>query len=277
MIHFISKLVKLTKIEHTIFSIPLLFAGAFLASEKPIPQISVLLLILLAGLGARILGIAMNRILDRTIDGQNPRTQKRELVTGEVSVFQAATIAILGLFVYLLACVLLNPLVLKLSPIPALVLILYSLLKRFTPLCHFGIGLSLALAPGGAYLAVTGKFAVPTDLLLLCGFTFFWISGFDIIYALQDLAFDKKYGIYSIPAAYGSKGGQLIAAGCHLVAVLLLFLLMLVRAQNLWVIIPFGFTLISFISAYLPFIPLTKRFFPTSAIAGVGGALIPFF
>ena len=273
----IQSILNFTKVEHTILSLPLLFAGAYLAAGNKIPSISVIVLILLAGVGARILGMSMNRILDKAIDAQNPRTCKRELVTGRLSTTQALGIAGVGLGLYLCACFLLNPLCLVLSPIPAIVLTTYSLLKRFTPLCHFGIGLSLALAPAGAYLAVTGNFSIDSELYLLSGFTFFWISGFDIIYALQDIAFDKSHGVHSIPAALGFRGAILTAALCHTTAITLLLIIAFTNYDGMEVLIPLAITSVSFICAYLPFIPLNRRFMPISAIAGIGGAFVSIF
>jgi 4-hydroxybenzoate polyprenyltransferase len=150
------RMANFVKVEHTIFSLPLLFAGAWIGARYQWPGLKAILLITLAGLGARTLGMAMNRILDRRLDSLNPRTLTRDLPSGKLTPAQAWGVVAAGLGLYLLACAALGPVCLKLSPIPALVLISYSLLKRFTPLCHFGIGLSLALGPLGAHVAVTG-------------------------------------------------------------------------------------------------------------------------
>lgn len=270
----IYSILNFTKVEHTILSLPLLFAGAYLAAENKIPPVSVMVLILFAGIGARMLGMSMNRIFDRVIDAKNPRTSKRELITRKLSTAQAYGIAGFGLVLYVCACIFLNPLCLALSPIPAIVLVTYSLLKRFTPLCHLGIGLSLALAPAGAYLAVTGNFSIDNELYLLSGFTFFWISGFDIIYALQDITFDRSHGVHSIPAALGFKRGVLTAAVCHIIAMMFLVIITFTTYDGIAVIIPLSITSVSFICAYLPCIPLQKRFMPISAIAGIGGAFV---
>ena len=269
------RMANFVKVEHTIFSLPLLFAGAWIGAHYQWPGLKALLLVTLAGLGARTLGMAMNRILDRRLDSLNPRTLTRDLPSGKLTSAQAWGVAAAGLGLYLLACAALGPVCLKLSPIPALVLISYSLLKRFTPLCHFGIGLSLALGPLGAHVAVTGGTTAPPALLLLTLFTFCWISGSDILYALQDLASDRETGVHSIPVSFGSTGARWIAAGIHLVA--------LASAFGLWRIMGMGtvsglalvVTGLALITMYWERLPLAFRFFPVSAVAGIAGALIP--
>jgi len=185
------KLHSFTKVEHTIFSLPLLFAGAWLGAGG-MPSIRSLLLIALVGLGARTFGMAINRILDKNIDAKNPRTQNRELPSGKLSMGQGAAVAAIGMALYFAGCGLLGSTVLKLSLVPLIPLSLYSLLKRFTPLCHYGIGICLAIAPLGAFVAVTNTIAFTPEVLLLSLFTFCWMSGFDIIYALLDIDFDRE-------------------------------------------------------------------------------------
>lgn len=268
------RLFNFVKIEHIIFSIPLLLAGAWLGAGRQWPGVRPLLLVMLAGVGARALGMAMNRILDRHIDQLNPRTASRELPSGRLSSGHAWAVAATGLIIYLAACAALGPLCLKLSPIPALVLITYSMLKRLSSLCHYGIGACLAFGPLGAYVAVTGSTAIDGAILMLALFTFCWISGFDIIYALQDLKADREIGVHSLPAALGSVGAQWMAALTHLVAA--------AAAVQLWMLGGAGaasgtaltVTLAAFGLAYYPKLPLHVRFFPVSAIAGVAGALI---
>jgi len=271
----VAGLANFIKVEHTIFSLPLLFAGAWLGAGGHWPGVWLLVLIALAGLGARTLGMAMNRILDRRLDSLNPRTAGRELPSGRLTPAQAWGVAAAGLTVYLLACVALGPVCLRLSPIPAAVLISYSLLKRFTSLCHYGIGVCLALGPLGAYVAVTGSTAASGAVVMLALFTFCWISGFDIIYALQDMESDRVTGVHSIPAALGSRGAQAVAGVTHLVAA--------AAAARLWWLtggsvaggVALGATVLTFGAAYLQTLPLQVRFFPMSAIAGIAGSLIP--
>lgn len=269
------KILQFVKVEHTIFSIPLLFTGAWLGAGQTMPPLGVLGLVVLAGVGARMLGMSMNRIFDRKIDARNPRTKGRELPSGKMSVLTASTIALVGLSLYLIACWLLGPLILKLSPIPAIVLIGYSLLKRFTPLCHFGIGLTLGLAPIGAYVATRGDVTPSYSIGLLFVFAFCWISGFDIIYALQDIDSDRKNGIYSIPAALGALPAQWIAGVVHAVAIGALVGLLFVTGSGPAGYAALSIAFVAFVAAYLPFFPLPYRFFPISAIAGVSGAIVP--
>jgi 4-hydroxybenzoate polyprenyltransferase len=216
--------------------------------------------------------MAVNRILDKEIDARNPRTKNRELASGALSMAQGYAVALAGLLCYFAGCALLGPTVLKLSWFPLLPLGLYSLLKRFTPLCHYGIGVALAMAPLGAYVAVTNSVALPPELLLLALFTFCWISGFDIIYALMDMEFDRDHGIRSIPAALGSRGAQLVAALTHMASFAALVLLWMSAGGML----SFVALLVAAgaFGAYLQTIPIGVRFFPISAIAGIAGAMV---
>ena len=271
----LAKVANFVKVEHTIFSLPLLFAGAWIGAGGRMPSLGALGLIALAGLGARALGMAMNRILDRRLDLLNRRTAGRELPSGRMSPAQAWGVAGAGLFVYLVACAALGPLCLRLSPIPAVVLISYSLLKRFTSLCHFGIGLCLALGPLGAYVAVSGGTTTNSAIVLLALFTFCWISGFDIIYALQDLEADRRNGVHSIPAVLGNIRAQLVAALVHAVAVAALVRLWWIGGAGMLAGLALLFAICNFGLAYYQKVPLHVRFFPVSAIACIAGALIP--
>jgi len=267
------KLHSFTKIEHTIFSLPLLFAGAWLGAAGQCPPIKTLLLIALIGLGARTFGMAVNRILDKNMDAKNPRTKNRELPSGKLSTGQGVGVALAGILIYFVGCALLGPTVFKLSIFPLIPLALYSLLKRFTPLCHYGIGICLGLAPLGAFIAVTNSLDFTPEVVLLAIFTFCWISGFDIIYALMDIDFDREHKIRSIPAALGSSRAQLVAAMTHMVSFAALVLLWM----SVGGVLPFIALLVSagaFGAGYLQRIPVHVRFFPISAIAGIAGALV---
>ena len=270
------KFFNLIKFEHTIFSLPIMFAGAYLGAGRQLPDLDKLTLIILAGVGARTFGMAMNRILDRKIDANNTRTQSRELPSGQLTLHHAIFVVFVGLFLYLLSCYWLDPFILKLSIIPLSILSTYSLLKRFTWLCHYGIGLALGLSPLGAFVAITNGLNFTPEILLLSGFTFFWMSGYDIIYALQDIDFDKEYKIYSIPGRFNAQQAQIIAGITHLISFCLLFWLTLQLTPsflNSLTLIACGLT---FLSSYSPSIPLSKRFFPSAAVAGIFGAIIVF-
>lgn len=270
-----ARMCNLVKVEHTLFSLPLLFAGAWIGSGYRWPGARVLMLVALAGLGARALGMAMNRILDRHLDQLNPRTLGRDLPAGRLTLAQGWSVAAAGLAVYLAACTALGPVCLMWSPLPATVLVGYSLLKRFTPLCHFGIGLTLALGPLGAYVAVTGQTVIKPDIMLLFLFAFCWISASDILYALQDMESDRETGVHSIPALTGPVVSRWIAGGIHLAAWLATYGIWRMTGTG-------GAGAVALCSAglalslmYYERLPLSFRFFPVSAIAGVAGALVP--
>jgi 4-hydroxybenzoate polyprenyltransferase len=209
---------RFVKIEHALFSLPLILAGALIASPRGFP-LSVLAWIALAGTGARVAALALNRLLDRAIDARNPRTRDRELPSGAMKLAEGWGVALAGAAVYLYAASRLNPLCLALSPIPLAVFALYPLLKRVTPLCHFGVGAALALSPLGGYLAVTPDLpAALRDAGPLALFTLFWVAGFDIIYATLDLEFDRAQGVHSLPAWLGVTNALHVSRACHLAA-----------------------------------------------------------
>jgi 4-hydroxybenzoate polyprenyltransferase len=275
------KVMSFAKIEHGVFSLPLLLAGAKLGAEAKLgstgtwPSLGVLGLIALAGIGARTMGMAMNRVLDRKLDAMNPRTAGRELPSGRMTFAAGLAVAAAGLGLYLLACGLLGPPCLALSPVPAVPLITYSLLKRFTNLCHFGIGLCLALAPLGAYVAASGTVSMSQSVLLLGLFAFCWMSGFDIIYALQDLDSDRRTGVRSLPVSLGPTGASAVAAGVHVVALASLALLWRSTGGGWFSGAAGGVAVAAFVLGNLPSISAAKRFFPISAIASIAGASVP--
>ncbi|MBT8341581.1 MAG: UbiA family prenyltransferase [Desulfatitalea sp.] len=271
----LKKLLAFIKVEHTAFSLPLIFTGAWLGADRTWPPIGVLGLIVAAAVGARTFGMSFNRIFDRRIDALNPRTAGRELPSGRMRLGLAMTVAFGGLLLYLPSCALLNHWCLILAPIPLAPLLGYSLLKRFTVLCHFGIGLCLALAPLGAYVAAAGHPHFSEQVLLFACFVFFWLSGADIIYAQMDLESDRRHGIHSLPAALGAGGAQIAAAVSHLAAMLCLALLLRGIDAGSPALAAYGVTILLFIMMYIPSIPLPQRFFPISTLAGVAGAVSP--
>ena len=214
------------KIEHTLFSLPVIYSGVLLgylavalsnaAFPAPNEVLATCLWVLLAATGARTAGFALNRIIDRHIDARNPRTAMRDLPAKRMSLTGAYGVFIGGLLGYLLAALNLNELCVYLSPIPILVFALYPFMKRFTIYAHFGVGLSLALGPLGGYFAVrpvVDEFAIPSILLAL--FTWFWVSGFDIIYATSDEEFDRSEGLFSFPARFGARRALRYSAMIH--------------------------------------------------------------
>jgi len=237
------------KLEHTLFSLPLIFAGAVLAANG-VPSLRAIVLIILAGAGARTAALALNRIIDKEIDRRNPRTKDRELPSGEIDMSGALALTIVGILVYIVCAYLICKLVFYLSPIPLIVFVLYPYMKRFTPLCHFGVGLGLALAPLGGWVAVTCSLNNMLAPILLSLFTLFWVSGFDVIYTTLDEQFDKKEGIYSLVSACGKNQALLISALLHILAFYMLVSLYFLKFYSLIAII---FLLISGFLLYLEY------------------------
>ena len=266
---------RFTKIEHTAFSLPLVIAGSWIATQGRSPGLPILLLIVTAAVGARIFGMSFNRILDRGIDARNPRTAGRELPSGRMSVRTALAAAFTGLSVYLAACAVIGGWCLVLSPVPLIPLLGYSWLKRFTALCHFGIGLCLALAPIGAYVATTGDIRFSAGIVLFAVFVLFWLSGADILYSLLDLESDLATGVHSLPAAIGRRNALAVSAGCEIVAFGAL--------TGVYVLSGLGeasgaallFSAAAMALMVLPPIPEKLRFFPISTVAGIFAAFVP--
>ena len=213
---------SLIKFSHTIFALPFALVGFFLASkQEPGSEISWRLfgLVLLCMVFARSAAMAFNRYVDRDIDSRNPRTATREIPAGVISAQNALFFVLANCVLFVLCTWFINPLCFYLSPVALAVVLGYSYTKRFTALCHFVLGVGLALAPLGAYLAVSGAFAL---LPLVYSFVvLFWVAGFDIIYALQDEEFDRQLGLNSIPARLGKKRALLVANVLHILTALL--------------------------------------------------------
>ena len=271
----LAMLFRFTKIEHTAFSLPLVVAGCWIGADGGLPSLTVLLLVVAAAAGARIFGMSFNRIFDRVIDSRNPRTALRELPSGQMSVQMALCIAFAGLGVYLSACAVLGGWCLILSPVPLIPLLGYSLLKRFTMFCHFGIGLCLALAPLGAYVAATNDIRLPASILFFGVFVFFWLSGADIIYALLDIQSDIAEGIHSLPAALGPVKALGISAACEtaaLAALSAVYFLMQGGGASAAALL---LSAAAMLMMYLPGIPVPMRFFPISTAAGIAASFVP--
>lgn len=221
----ISNYFSLIKFSHTIFALPFAVIGFFLAVTQMQTPINwkLFLYVLLCMVFARSAAMAFNRYIDRDIDKANARTTKvREIPNGSIQPKSALVFVIINCVLFIATTYFINPLCFYLSPVALLVVLGYSLTKRFTALCHLVLGVGLSLAPIGAYLAVTGKF----DWLPLF-FSFavlFWVSGFDIIYALQDEEFDKQQQLHSIPVVLGKKNALFLSTILHIVtASLILF------------------------------------------------------
>lgn len=206
------------KIEHTLFALPFAYLGAFLAS-RGIPSVSKLLWITLAMVGARTAAMSLNRLIDRHIDARNPRTAQRALPAGQLRVKEVYVYTLLSFLLLAYSAYKLNLLALILMPIAVFFLVLYPYTKRFTWTCHLVLGISLGLAPAGAWIGVTGHWALAPVLLGLGVMA--WVAGFDVVYACQDVEFDRNEGLHSIPAIFGVQRGLEISAFLHSLAPLL--------------------------------------------------------
>ena len=215
------KYLSLIKFSHTIFAMPFACIGFFLATQTNSVKWDTLFYVVLCMVFARSAAMAFNRYIDRDIDTANPRTAKvREIPNGSIKAKSALIFVLLNCLLFIGTTYLINPLCLALSPIALLVILGYSYTKRFTALCHLILGLGLALAPIGAYLAVSGKFEILPILFSLV--VLFWVSGFDIIYSLQDEKFDKTQKLHSIPVLMGKKNALNLAKLLHFVTIILL-------------------------------------------------------
>lgn len=220
----ISNYLSLVKFSHTIFALPFALLGFALATIHRSDELSIQLLILvvLCMLFARNAAMSFNRWADRHIDEVNPRTATREIPARKIRQGSALAFSITNGILFIAATWFINPLCFYLSPVALLVILGYSLTKRFTALSHFVLGLGLALAPTGAYLAVTGTFDwIP---VILSFSVLFWVSGFDIIYALQDDEFDRENHLHSIPVLLGRKNALLLSLFLHIITAMLLTL-----------------------------------------------------
>jgi 4-hydroxybenzoate polyprenyltransferase len=214
---------EMIKFEHSVFALPFALVGALLAARAGGSTWLTwrqLLWIVVAMVGARSAAMTMNRIADLHYDRLNPRTQKRALVTGELSLPFAWTFTLISCAVLVLAASQLNRLALELSPIALGVLFFYSYTKRFTSWSHLVLGFCLGMSPAAAWIAVRGSLDWRT--LILCAAVTLWVGGFDVLYACQDLDFDRRVGLYSVPRRFGIAAALFIARAMHIVMVVLL-------------------------------------------------------
>ena len=216
------------KIEHTVFSLPLIFAGTVLGAHGW-PSGRVIALILAAATGARAAAMGLNRLIDAEIDKRNQRTKQRELASGAMRSVEGWWVVLTGSAVYLLATAAISPVCLKVSPVPLVLFTAYPYLKRFTSLAHLGLGLAWSLGPVAGWLAAAGSLERIREVGWLWLFSLLWVAGFDIIYATMDEAFDRHMGLHSLPAALGKRPALNVAAVLHLAALACLW--MMWRAQ----------------------------------------------
>lgn len=208
-------------LSHAVFALPFAYIGAILASGG-IPKGRDIFWITLAMVGARSAAMALNNLIDLKYDKLQPRFASRPMVTGAVKPKEALLLAIASLGMFVWAAANLHPLCLKLLPLAVIPLVVYPYMKRFSWTCHLVLGLALSAAPVGAWVAVRGDITMP--IILLGVAVGVWIAGFDAIYGCQDVAFDKKHGLHSIPVRFGIPGALAISRGMHIISILGFFL-----------------------------------------------------
>jgi len=209
-------ILEMIKFPHTVFALPFAFTAAVLAANG-LPAWDKILWITLAMVGARSGAMGMNRLLDADIDAKNPRTKTRAIPAGLLTKAQVGLFSLLSFALLIYSAYRLNPLCYELSPIAIAVVTFYSLTKRFTWACHIFLGLALAFAPVGAWIAIRGSIDMPVIILAVAVLT--WVAGFDIFYALQDIDFDRQAGLHSIPRHLGVNGSLWVARLLHLISI----------------------------------------------------------
>jgi len=210
------------RFEHSVFALPFALVGALLAARAGggLPTWRQILWIIVAMVGARSAAMTMNRIADLDYDRRNPRTANRALPTGELSVGFAWMFTLAASAVLVIAAWQLNPLALRLSPVALAILCIYSYTKRFTSWSHVVLGFCLGISPAAAWISIRGS--LDWRMLVLCAAVTLWVGGFDVLYACQDIEFDKAAGLYSIPKRFGVARALLFARGMHIIMVGLL-------------------------------------------------------
>ena len=207
---------NLVKLPHTLFALPFALVGVVLASYVKDVTRGTILWVAVAFTSARFAAMAFNRIADRRLDALNPRTSRREIPAGAIGLREARIAVLVASAVFLAAAGQLNPLCLALAPVALVWVLGYSYTKRFTRWAHLVLGLGLGIAPVGGYLAVTGAWSDPWWMLpVLAAAVMTWVAGFDVLYALQDVAFDRRAGLHSIPAALGEPRALTVARSLH--------------------------------------------------------------
>jgi 4-hydroxybenzoate polyprenyltransferase len=211
---------RMIRFSHSVFALPFALASASLAASTAGVAVRQVVWIVVAMVSARSAAMGFNRLVDRTIDARNPRTASRELPRGVLSAREVALFVAASSAVFVAAAAMLNPLCLALSPIALAIVFGYSYTKRFTAASHLVLGLALAVAPVGAWVAIDGRFAKAP--LVLGAAVLVWVAGFDTIYSCQDEEFDRAAGLHSLPARFGVRRALALARGMHVLAVVLL-------------------------------------------------------
>ena len=219
----IRTVLEMIKFEHSVFALPFALTGALLAARATYhgwPSLRQIVWIVVAMVAARSAAMTMNRIVDLRYDRENPRTRQRALVTGTISLSFAWAFTVVAVGVFLLAAWRLNRLALELAPVALAILFFYSFTKRFTNWSHLFLGFALGVSPAAAWIAVTG--GLDLRMLILCGAVSLWVGGFDVLYACQDVDYDRRAGLFSVPKHFGVSRALLIARVMHVGVVVLL-------------------------------------------------------
>ena len=212
--------VNLVRLPHTLFALPFALVGVVLASYIAPITLSAVIWVVVAFTAARFAAMGFNRIVDREIDARNPRTRMREIPAGVMSVREASLAVAVASLLFFLAAWRLNTLCLMLAPLALAWVLFYSFTKRFTRWSHLVLGLGLSIAPVGGYLAITGRWSIPWWMLIALAIAVAsWVAGFDILYALQDVSFDRENGLYSVPSTFGEANALGIARMLHFTTV----------------------------------------------------------
>jgi 4-hydroxybenzoate polyprenyltransferase len=225
----IRTVLEMIKFEHSVFALPFALTGALLAARathqgpRGWPTLRQIAWIIVAMVAARSAAMTVNRIVDLRYDRENPRTSQRALATGALSLQFAWLFTLVATAVFFVAAWELNPLALKLAPVALAVLFFYSFTKRFTTWSHLFLGFALGISPAAAWIAVTG--GLDSRILILCAAVTLWVGGFDVLYACQDLEYDRRAGLFSIPKRFGVANALAIARAMHILVVVLLALL----------------------------------------------------
>ncbi len=227
-------LLEMIKFSHTIFAFPFALMGVVLASlaNHSAPGVGQVFWVCVAMVGARTTAMGLNRLIDAKIDAKNPRTADRHIPAGKVTVWEAMLFILVALIIFFFSAWMLNPLCLKLAPVVVGFFVLYSYCKRFTHYAHVVLGICLAAAPIGAWVALRGDLGWPVISLGIA--VLFWVSGFDIFYALQDYDYDVEHGLHSVPSRLGKEKSFLLVRVFH--GLMLLFLLLVLPGSGLgWI------------------------------------------
>ncbi len=219
----IRTILEMIKFEHSVFALPFALTGALLAArakQHGWPTLHQILWIVIAMVAARSAAMTLNRIVDLRYDKENPRTKMRALATGTLSVSFAWLFTLVAVALFFIAAWQLNPLALKLAPLAIAILFFYSFTKRFTTWSHLFLGFALGISPAAAWIAITGS--LDWRMLILCAAVTLWVGGFDVLYACQDIEFDKQAGLFSVPQRFGIPAALMIARVMHVGVVLLL-------------------------------------------------------